>query len=157
MLIGIITTSGYGNIADLSGYELGVLLGISPTPEPDPRQALELIESTREHVLGALEAVVCDLPTNDTLVHAGITGWEHVQAIAGSEGDHLLAALGRAVCFHAPIGAAAVTSWRKLAHAALAYRDGTVRWKAVTDRADATVKLARWVYSGGYAHALGEG
>jgi hypothetical protein len=147
---GVFATEGRPGIASA----LLRLLGASR--ESEPRRAVELVEDARKHVLRALEVTVCDLPLNDTLAHDGVTEWNHVVDIADLDGLSLLGKLSGPQCIHAAFGAAAVSAWRTLASRAVAYREGQAPWHAVTDQAENTIKISRWIYDGGYAYTFGQ-
>ncbi|WP_433294519.1 hypothetical protein ACQP2F_33315 [Actinoplanes sp. CA-030573] len=129
---------------------------LSASRDGELRRAVELVEDARKHVLRALEVTVCHLPLNDTLAHDEVTAWTHVIDIADLDGLNLLNKLSGPQCIHTAFGAAAVTAWRTLANRAVAYRDGHVPWRAVTDQAENTIKICRWIYDGGYAHTFGQ-
>jgi hypothetical protein len=138
------------------GITSALLRLLAASRDSELRRAIELVEDARKHVLRALEATVCHLPLNDTLAHDEVTEWTHVVDIADLDGLSLLDKLSGPQCIHAAFGAAAVTAWRTLASRAVAYREGHVPWHAVTDQAENTIKISRWIYDGGYAHAFGQ-
>jgi hypothetical protein len=84
-----------------------------------------------------------------------VIAWTQVEDIADEGGLAMLDALSGSICDHAPIAAAVVTAWRGLAHAILEHRNGDASRRMVTERAEKTIQLARWISGGGFAHAMG--
>jgi hypothetical protein len=141
---------------DRPGFASFLLRLIGASGDEPRSGAVELVEDARQHVLRALEVTACHLPLHDTIAHDEVTQWTHVIDVADLDGLVLLDKLSGPQCVFAAFGAAAVAAWRTLASRAVAYRDGQLPWRFVTDQAENTIRIARWIYDGGCAHTFGQ-
>ncbi len=52
------------------------------------------------------------------------------------------------------MGACLVAQFRAMVSVILTHHNRWVNWTEATDAAERVVRLSRWIYSGGYAHAI---
>ncbi|MDR7277647.1 hypothetical protein [Catenuloplanes atrovinosus] len=131
-----------------------LLRGPYALPKPLDDRSLHLIEEARAHVVRAADALLCDHVDRKCLARP-LSDWDRVTQFWSDESIDLLLRLSEPGCPQAPMGACLVAQFRAMVSVILTHHNRWVNWTEATDAAERVVRLSRWIYSGGYAHAIG--